>query len=104
VFSGSDNIRDSWWPYGDGDMLHRAEIIGYRSGFYTDEDLKAVFDIVTSESAKALRIESYGIEIGAKADFVTLSAANIPEAVVAFPGNRRVFKGGRLVAQGGKRV
>jgi cytosine deaminase len=104
VFSGSDNIRDSWWPYGDGDMLHRAEIIGYRSGFYTDEDLKAVFDIVTSESAKALRIESYGIEIGAKADFVTLSAANIPEAVVAFPGNRRVFKAGRLVAQGGKRV
>ena len=104
VFSGSDNIRDSWWPYGDGDMLHRAEIIGYRSGFYTDEDLKAVFDIVTSESAKALRIESYGIEIGAKADFVTLSAANIPEAVVAFPGNRRVFKGGRLLAQGGKRV
>ena len=104
VFSGSDNIRDSWWPYGDGDMLHRAEIIGYRSGFYTDEDLKAVFDIVTSESAKALQIESYGIEVGARADFVTLAAANVPEAVVAFPGNRRVFKGGRLVAQGGKRV
>jgi cytosine deaminase len=104
VFSGSDNIRDSWWPYGDGDMLHRAEIIGYRSGFYTDEDLKAAFDIVTSESAKALQIESYGIEVGARADFVTLAAANIPEAVVAFPGNRRVFKGGRLVAQGGKRV
>lgn len=104
VFSGSDNIRDSWWPYGDGDMLHRAEIIGYRSGFYTDEDLKAAFDIVTSESAKALWIESYGIEVGGQADFVTLSAANIPEAVVAFPGNRRVFKGGRLVAQGGKRV
>lgn len=104
VFSGSDNIRDSWWPYGDGDMLHRAEIIGYRSGFYTDDELTAAFDIVTSETAKALRIEGYGIKIGAQADFVTLSAANIPEAVVAFPGNRRVFKGGRLVAQGGKRV
>ncbi len=33
VFSGSDNIRDSWWPFGDGDMLRRAEIIAYRSGF-----------------------------------------------------------------------
>ncbi len=104
VFSGSDNIRDSWWPYGDGDMLHRAEIIGYRSGFYTDDELTAAFDIVTSETAKALRIEGYGIKIGAQADLVTLSAANIPEAVVAFPGNRRVFKAGRLVAQGGKRV
>ncbi|MES5045898.1 amidohydrolase family protein [Rhizobium nepotum] len=99
VFSGSDNIRDSWWPYGDGDMLHRAEIIGYRSGFYTDDELKAVFDVVTNESAKALRIENYGIQVGAKADFVTLSAPNIPQAVVSFPKNRKVFKGGKLVAE-----
>ncbi|KJF67084.1 amidohydrolase family protein [Rhizobium nepotum] len=99
VFSGSDNIRDSWWPYGDGDMLHRAEIIGYRSGFYTDDELKAAFDIVTSESAKALRIENYGIQVGAKADFVTLAAPNIPQAVVSFPKNRKVFTGGKLVAE-----
>ncbi|MBB3945118.1 cytosine deaminase [Rhizobium skierniewicense] len=100
VFSGNDNIRDSWWPYGDGDMLHRAEIIGYRSGFYTDEELKAAFEIVTSESAKALRIEEYGIYVGAKADFVTLAAGNIPEAVVSFPRGRKVFKAGKLVAEG----
>ena len=104
VFSGSDNIRDSWWPYGDGDMLHRAEIIGYRSGFYTDDELKAAFDIVTTESAKALRIDGYGIAVGAKADFVTLAADNIPHAVVAFPKGRRVFKAGRLVAEGNKVV
>jgi cytosine deaminase len=102
VFSGSDNIRDSWWPYGDGDMLHRAEIIGYRSGFYTDDELNAAFDIVTTESAKALRIDGYGIAVGAKADFVTLAAANIPHAVVAFPKGRRVFKAGRLVAESNK--
>ena len=102
VFSGSDNIRDSWWPYGDGDMLRRAEIIGYRSGFYTDEELKAAFDIVTTAGAKALRLEGYGIEVGAKADFVTLPAAHLPEAVVAFPKARRVFKAGRLVAENGK--
>ncbi|KIQ00273.1 cytosine deaminase [Agrobacterium tumefaciens] len=102
VFSGSDNIRDSWWPYGDGDMLHRAEIIGYRSGFYTDEELQAAFDIVTTESAKALRLDNYGIQVGAKADFVTLSATCIPQAVVAFPRNRKVFKGGKMVADGNK--
>jgi cytosine deaminase len=21
VFAGSDNMRDCWWPYGDGEML-----------------------------------------------------------------------------------
>ncbi|SCX32468.1 amidohydrolase family protein [Agrobacterium rosae] len=102
VFSGSDNIRDSWWPYGDGDMLHRAEIIGYRSGFYTDDELKVAFDIVTSEGAKALRLNNYGVHVGAKADFVTVAATCAPEAVVAFPKNRRAFKGGKMVANENK--
>jgi cytosine/adenosine deaminase-related metal-dependent hydrolase len=102
VFSGSDNIRDSWWPYGDGDMLRRAEIIGYRSGFFTDAELEAAFDIVTTAGARALRLDGYGIEVGAKADFVTLAAAHVPEAVVGFPANRKVFKEGRLVAEAGR--
>ncbi|MFS8114222.1 amidohydrolase family protein [Rhizobium jaguaris] len=101
VFSGSDNIRDSWWPFGDGDMLRRAEIIAYRSGFYTDADLSTAFDLVTSAGAKALRLEGHGIVVGAKADFVTLAAEHLPEAVVAFPKPRRVFKEGRLVAENG---
>lgn len=101
VFAGSDNIRDSWWPYGDGDMLGRAMMIGYRSGFYTDEELSAAFDVVTFAGAKALGLQGYGIAVGAKADFVTLDAAHIPEAVVAVPKGRRVFKAGRLVAENG---
>lgn len=101
VFSGSDNIRDSWWPYGDGDMLSRAMMIGYRSGFYTDDELTAAFDVVTTAGAKALGLEGYGIALGAKADFVTLAAEHVPEAVVAMPKPRRVFKAGRLVAENG---
>jgi cytosine deaminase len=101
VFSGSDNIRDSWWPYGDGDMLSRAMLIGYRSGFYTDEELKLAFDIVTEGGAKALRLEGYGIKPGARADFVTLKAEHIPEAVVSVPKGRLVYKAGKLVAKDG---
>ncbi|WP_407150732.1 amidohydrolase family protein [Bradyrhizobium sp. ORS 86] len=99
VFSGNDNIRDSWWPYGDGDMLGRAMMIGYRSGFYTDEELGIAFDLVTAAGAKALRLEDYGLHIGARADFVTLKAEHIQEAVVARPTGRSVFKGGRLTAR-----
>ena len=101
VFSGSDNIRDSWWPYGDGDMLGRAMMIGYRSGFYTDEELKAAFDVVTESGARALRLEDYGLRVGAKADFVTLKAEHVPEAVVAVPKGRSVYKAGKLVASNG---
>ncbi len=53
VFSGNDNIRDSWWPYGDGDLLERAMLIGYRSGFNCDDELALAFDMVTSNAARA---------------------------------------------------
>jgi cytosine deaminase len=104
VFSGSDNIRDSWWPYGDGDMLRRANMIGYRSGFFEDHQLAAAFDVVTDAGAKALRLDGYGLAVGAKADFVVLDAVHVPEAVVAVPGNRSVYKQGRLVAENGRLV
>ncbi len=104
VFSGNDNIRDSWWPYGDGDMLGRATTIGYRSGFYTDDELKIAFDVVTEAGARALRLEGYGLRVGSKADFVTLEAEHVPEAVVGVPGGRSVYKNGKLVALNGEIV
>jgi cytosine/adenosine deaminase-related metal-dependent hydrolase len=104
VFSGNDNIRDSWWPYGDGDMLRRATTLGYRSGFNIDEELRVAFDVVTEAGAKALRLEGYGLRVGAKADFVTLNAEHVPEAVVAVPQARSVYKNGKLVASNGKIV
>jgi len=102
VFGGCDNIRDSWWPYGDGDMLGRAMMIGYRSGFNTDEDLALAFDIVTAGGAKALRLEDYGLRVGAKADFLTLDAPHVPQAVVAVPKSRSVWKNGRQVVEAGQ--
>ncbi|MBR1215468.1 amidohydrolase family protein [Bradyrhizobium sp. JYMT SZCCT0180] len=104
VFGGSDNIRDSWWPYGDGDMLGRANIIGYRSGFNTDDELGIALDVVTRAGAKALRLKGYGLEVGDKADFVTLNAQHVPEAVVAIPRGRSVYKNGKLVARDGQLV
>jgi cytosine deaminase len=104
VFSGNDNIRDSWWPYGDGDMLRRATTLGYRSGFNIDEELRVAFDVVSVSGAKALRLEGYGLRVGAKADFVTLNAEHIPEAVVGVPQGRSVYKEGKLVACDGKIV
>jgi len=103
-FGGNDNIRDSWWPWGDGDMLRRANLIGYGSGFKEDWELEAAFAMVTEEGARALGVDGYGLEVGARADFVTLAAQHIPEAVVAVPGARDVYKGGRLVASAGKVV
>ena len=85
-------------------MLRRATTIGYRSGFNVDEELRVAFDLVTVAAAKALRLEAYGLRIGARADFVTLQAEHVPDAVASPPEGRSVYKDGRLVALNGKVV
>jgi len=101
VFTGSDNIRDAWWPYGDADMLERAMLIGYRSGFYTDDELASALDLATASAARALGLADYGVRPGAPADFVAVGARHAAEAVVTRPRTRAVYKAGRLVARDG---
>jgi len=101
VFSGNDNVRDAWWPYGEADMLQRAMLLGYCSGFFTDDELSLAFDIVTANGARALGITDYGLKPGAPADLVVMDAAHVQEAVVARPVRRAVYRNGRLVARDG---
>lgn len=98
VFAGNDNIRDAWWPYGNGDMLQRAMLIGYRSGFYSDEHLGVALAMATTESARALGREGRGVEVGAEASFVALAAPSAAAAVAAPPSGRAVFRRGVALA------
>ncbi len=101
VFAGSDNIRDAWSPYGEGDMLARAMLIGYRQGFLADADLALAFDLANSRSAEVLGLADHGLRIGAVADLVAIPAGSIPEAVAAHPPRALVMKRGRIVARDG---
>lgn len=101
VFAGSDNIRDAWSPYGNGDLLQRAMIIGYRQEFNADEDLAHAFAMITLIPAGVLGIEGYGLAPGSRADLVLIPAGSIPEAVSGVPGGRTVIKRGKVVVQNG---
>lgn len=97
VFAGNDNIRDAWWPYGNGDMLERAMMIGYRSGFYTDDELDLALRMATSEPARVLNLNDYGIAVGNAATFVILDAPNAAAAVAAPPADRILVQRGQLI-------
>lgn len=101
VFGGSDNIRDAWSPFGNGDMLDRAMMIGYRANFRHDEELALAFDMVTKTAADVLGIEGYGIAAGGLADFVVVEAETLAEAVATRPRRKLVVKAGRIVARDG---
>jgi len=104
VFTGNDNIRDAWWPYGDADMLGRAMMIGYRSGFFTDADLAIALDMATTEAASVLGLERYGLAIGDEATFVIIDAENAAAAVAAPPRDRRLIQRGAIVPSGTSRL
>jgi len=104
VFGGSDNIRDAWSPFGNGDMLERAMLIGYRANFRHDEELALAFDMVTAAGARVLGLADYGIRVGGPADFVTVEASTLAEAVASRKRRSLVVKGGRIVARDGTLV
>jgi cytosine deaminase len=104
VFGGSDNIRDAWSPFGNGDMLERAMMIGYRANFRHDEELALAFDMVTSAAADVLGIEPYGVAPDHPADFVVVEAGSLAEAVATRPPRKLVVKAGRVIARGGSLV
>ncbi|TCW82755.1 cytosine deaminase [Burkholderia sp. SRS-46] len=94
VFAGNDNIRDAWWPYGNGDMLQRAMMVGYRSGFYTDDELGIALDMATHAGARVIGRERYGLAVGCDATFVALRAPNAAAAVAGVPAERWVVRRG----------
>lgn len=96
VFSGNDNIQDAWWPYGSGDMLQRAMLVGYRSGFYTDEALHTALHMVSFAGATVLGLSGYGLAVGSDATFVAVKAPNAAAAVASAPAERRVIRQGRV--------
>jgi cytosine/adenosine deaminase-related metal-dependent hydrolase len=101
VFAGNDDIRDTWSPYGTGDLLERAAIIGWKGDFRRDDQVEIAFDLISAAGARALGIADYGITPGARATLFTVASSGIPEAVAAHPPRKLVLVDGKIVARDG---
>ncbi len=95
VFSGSDNIRDLWSPYGTADMLDRARLVGYRQNFRRDEDLLVALDLATAAGRRACGF-------AADSAVVEVEAETVAEAIVTCPPRLRVQRGNRTLAENGR--
>lgn len=101
VCSGSDGIRDTWGPYGNGDMLERAMFVGLRNNFRRDDEMALAFDVVTVEGAKVMDLAGYGIAAGCNADLLIVPGESVADAIVSRSPLRRVIKRGQVVARNG---
>jgi cytosine deaminase len=79
--------------------------MGLHLGHMTGTDqMNACFAAVTSNAAKVLRLEGYGIAVGCYGDLVLLDAASPIEAIRRSAARLAVIRRGRVVARSAPRV
>lgn len=98
VFCGNDNIRDSWSPFGTGDLLERVNIAARQQNLVADDELLAALNLITGAPAEVMGLTGYGLAPGDRADFVLVDSPSPQETIAAPPRDRVTFKAGKLVA------
>ena len=99
VAFGHDCVMDPWYSMGSGDMLEVASMGLHVAQMTSRDDIRACFNAVTSEPAKIMGIEGYGIEVGNNADFVVLQARDTIEAIRVRANRLFVIRRGKIIAE-----
>lgn len=99
VAFGHDCLMDPWYSLGSYDMLEVAHM-GLHVGQLTSiAQMNQAFAAITTNAAKALALENYGLEPGCYADFVVLQATDPIEALRLRPARLQVIRRGKVIAE-----
>ncbi|MGY6411042.1 MAG: amidohydrolase family protein [Alkalilacustris sp.] len=101
---GCDGIRDTWGPWGQPDMLHRARIVGMKNRMRRDDELEMVLDTASGGGAAAIGVAGHAVAVGAVADLTLVAGETLAHAVVEEAPRPLVVKGGRVAARAGRAV
>jgi cytosine deaminase len=99
VAFGHDALMDPWYSFGTYDLievahmgLHVAQMTGVRQ-------MQQIFEAITTNGARALGLEGYGLEPGCHADIVILQARDPQEALRLKPVRLYVIRRGKVIAE-----
>ncbi len=99
VAFGHDCVMDPWYSLGSGDMLEVAHMGLHVAQMTSQRAMHQCFDAVTTNAARVMGLENYGLVAGCNADFVLLQAHDPVEAIRLRATRFKVFKGGRLLSE-----
>lgn len=91
----TNNVLNPFTPYGDCSLIRMANLYANVAQVSSEADLATCLDLVTSSSARLMRMAGYGIAPGLPADMVVLDAASGSEAVAAISQPLFGLKAGR---------
>ncbi|WP_062013541.1 amidohydrolase family protein [Aureimonas sp. AU4] len=99
VVFGHDCVMDPWYALGSGDMLEVAHMAVHIAPMTSREGLRAAFDAVTVNGARAIGLTDYGLAVGSAASFVLLQAADPIEAIRLKARRLLVVREGKVLAR-----
>jgi cytosine deaminase len=96
---GQDCVRDPWYSLGTADMLDVAFMGLHVAQMTHPDEMRACFDMVTTESAKIMNLDGYGLAPGCNASLVVLDAGDPVEALRLRPDRLVVVAKGKVISR-----
>ncbi len=97
VAVSSNNIRNAFTPYGNGDLMQIALLMVAAGHLGGADTLPRAIDLVTKNAARAIGLsQTYGLQPSKKADLVVLDTRRWQDAVIDIPERLWVIKDGRV--------
>lgn len=100
----SDNIRDHFRPFGNGDMLEEALFTAQCLQFGTRDQLKQIFEMGTFNPAKNCRLDNYGLKAGCRADLNIFRESSVSHTIISQHPRLYVIKDGHIIAKNGELI
>ncbi len=104
VSFGHDCVMDPWYSMGSGDMLEVGHMAIHVAQMGSLEEKAAIFAALTTNSARTMGLQGYGLEVGSWADLVVLQARDPAEALRLKAVKLQVIRRGRVIARTPARV
>lgn len=99
VAFGHDCVMDPWYSLGKHDMLEVANMGLHVAQMTGVQQMQQIFQTITSNGAKLMQLDDYGIEVGCNANLVIHQASNPIEAIRLRNARLFVIRNGQVIAK-----
>ena len=98
VACGTDNMRDPFVRFGDADPLKALLLLAQITNQLHNAGLERLWQTMTSNAARMMRLKNYGLQVGDAADLVLFDANSVSQAILLQAPKLAVIKAGVQVA------
>ena len=99
VAVSTNNIVNPFTPYGHPDLLRQVLVSAMAMHLGNLDQMGWLLELITTNAARAIGLEGYGLAEGCRADLVVLDARDAAQAITEQAEKLYVIKNGRIVAR-----